>query len=408
MSELQNERHAVRETLENLKIASFVYEHDAGARPVSVEETYLGELQNSDLYLGIFWKKYGKYTIDEYNKAKEFGKPCLIYRKESESSSRDPKLQLFLDTIGAVQGEVAPCFFHDGEELPDRIQEDVMQLLTTVFRGEASLPTRSTDDVIEPTKLPCLCDREPQERRFQKGMSQHIATKNTRPTMMILEGHRMEGHRLYVTRLEARSILEYMALAGRKGRRKVVILSDRLTDTSSVGALSEEVAMMLAGKLRVTYTKDHRFVLDYAKSEQIKTLMIVLTITSADYASGISEPLTKLYDVFASYPDIPDAVLIGVLVCVQLDGNEQNFQQDLSACLAVHAQKQEVNLFALPRLTSIAKDDVSRWLEQDEVKLHLPSVGMTEIDALFEAKSTLPMEELFGKLQGLIAKSGRA
>lgn len=409
MSELKAERELVASSLKTLGIASFVYEHDAGARPMSIEDTYVKELEQSDIYVGIFWKKYGEYTIDEYNKAKEFQKPRLIYQKQAELSSRDPQLQDFLNKISDVtQGDVAPYFFYEGEELPERIKDDVLGLLTDALRGQNRSPGKSYDDLIEPTQLPCLCDRTPQERQFRKGLIQHLTTKSTRPGLVVLGGQRQDGHRLYVTRLELRSLLESLALAGRRGKRKVVILPDPLTDTSSPQALSDELGMMLASKLRVTYSPNHKFLLDYIKNEQIKTLVISLTVTSTDYRSGLREPLTTLYDVLASYQDLPDDLLIGYLVCVQRDGTEQLAEQDIAACRAIHVQRQKVYLLELPLLETIKPDDVARWLGLPEVKRHLPSVVQHNVDELFPVSNELRMEELFGKLQGLIARGNKA
>ena len=406
MSELKSERTLVATTLKELGIASFVYEHDAGARPMSIEETYVEELKKCDLYIGIFWKKYGQYTIDEYDKAKEFGRPCLIYQKESAVSSRDPQLQKFLNKIAEVKrGDVAPCFFLDTDELPERIRDDIMRVLTKAFRGGNGLSTQNEDEVIEPTQLPCLCDRAPQERHLKKGVLDYVTTKSTRPALLLLGGQRQDGHRLYVTRLEMRSLLESLAPAGKNGKRKVVILPDPLTDTSSIQTLSDDLGIMLASKLRVTFSPNHQFVIDYLQNEHVKTLIVALTITSMDYHSSLRNPLTRLYELLASYPDLPDDILIGYFVCIHLDGTDQAWQEDLAACQKLHAEQQKTNLIALPLLETITSNDVSRWLDLPEVKHHLPFVGQTDVDGLFANTQEIRMEELFGKLQGLIMKA---
>jgi hypothetical protein len=45
-----------------MRIESFVFEADAGARPQTIEETFLEEVEGADLYIGVFWRGYGRYT----------------------------------------------------------------------------------------------------------------------------------------------------------------------------------------------------------------------------------------------------------------------------------------------------------------------------------------------------------
>src|SRR6266496_1536559 len=64
MQELAPEREAIKSALSDLHVDAFVFEADAGARPGTIRQTYLQELDDSDLYIGLFWKSYGEYTID--------------------------------------------------------------------------------------------------------------------------------------------------------------------------------------------------------------------------------------------------------------------------------------------------------------------------------------------------------
>lgn len=103
MTELSSERQIVIKALEALGIDAWVFEKDAGARAKSPQETYLEELQKADIYIGIFWKGYGDYTISEFEQSQQLGKPCLIYEKRMDIDNRDPELQAFLDEISQVE-----------------------------------------------------------------------------------------------------------------------------------------------------------------------------------------------------------------------------------------------------------------------------------------------------------------
>ena len=67
----------------------------AGRKISSIRQTYLAELEASDLYIGVFWQRYGQYTIDEYEHAQRLGKERLVYEKRTRLKGRDPRLHFF-------------------------------------------------------------------------------------------------------------------------------------------------------------------------------------------------------------------------------------------------------------------------------------------------------------------------
>ena len=70
MEELALERAVIKAALDELCIDAWVFEQDAGSSPRSIEETFLREVGTADLYIGLFWKTYGAYTIEEFEHAK--------------------------------------------------------------------------------------------------------------------------------------------------------------------------------------------------------------------------------------------------------------------------------------------------------------------------------------------------
>ena len=79
MQELAPERTAMRAALSELNIDGWVFEEDAGARAQGIQQTYKEEINGADLYIGLFWRGYGDYTIDEFSYATEQNKDRLIY-----------------------------------------------------------------------------------------------------------------------------------------------------------------------------------------------------------------------------------------------------------------------------------------------------------------------------------------
>lgn len=102
IEELKEERKAVIRAIRDLKLHPVFFEE--GARSNDPREVYKAYLEQSDIYIGIFWKQYGSIlpngTIsgieDEYNLSEK--KLRLIYVKEA-TDGRDPKLEALLQRI---------------------------------------------------------------------------------------------------------------------------------------------------------------------------------------------------------------------------------------------------------------------------------------------------------------------
>ena len=126
MQELAPERVAIRAALDQLNLDGWIFEMDAGARPQGIQRTYRQEINDSDLYIAVFWRDYGAYTIDEFNYAKEKSKDCLVYEKRKDiDGQRDPNLQEFLDQIGKVETGITVRWFNTLDELREGVKQDV-------------------------------------------------------------------------------------------------------------------------------------------------------------------------------------------------------------------------------------------------------------------------------------------
>jgi len=141
MEELSPERAALKQALDEMRIESFVFERDAGARSQSIEDTFFDEVEAADLYIGVFWKGYGRYTIDEYERADALGMDCLIYEKrEGVEDQRDPQLAAFLSRLGAVETGRTVKWFHTPAELTEAVKDDVARWQAEKVR-EATSPS---------------------------------------------------------------------------------------------------------------------------------------------------------------------------------------------------------------------------------------------------------------------------
>ena len=88
LRELAPERRVVRAVIERLALAPVMFE--LGARPHPPRSLYRAYLEQSDIFVGLYWESYGWVAPgeeisgleDEYNLAPDI--PMLIYVKRSE------------------------------------------------------------------------------------------------------------------------------------------------------------------------------------------------------------------------------------------------------------------------------------------------------------------------------------
>ncbi|MGH2755051.1 MAG: DUF4062 domain-containing protein [Actinomycetota bacterium] len=139
MGELADEREAASAAVRTLHLTPVLFE--GGARPHPPRALYRAYLEQSHVFLGIYWKSYGwsapdmdvSGIEDEYNLASD--KPKLIYIKD-RSASRDPQLK---DLIGKMSGDAGSYkYFSDADELKTLIENDLALFLTERFQQAAS------------------------------------------------------------------------------------------------------------------------------------------------------------------------------------------------------------------------------------------------------------------------------
>src|SRR6266705_645396 len=146
LDELAPERAAAREAISQLRLTPVLFE--SGARPYPPRELYRAYLAQSDIFVGLYWQRYGWVAPsiqvsgleDEYQLAGE--KPKLIYVK-TPAPEREPRLQALLDRI-RTEDAASYQKFATPEELCEQIANDLALLLTERFTSppQAPVPAR--------------------------------------------------------------------------------------------------------------------------------------------------------------------------------------------------------------------------------------------------------------------------
>src|SRR5512136_1531393 len=122
LQELADERSAAREAIERLRLTPVMFE--LGARPHPPRELYRAYLDQSHIFIGIYWQKYGWVAPgeavsgleDEYQLSGD--KPKLIYIK-SPAPDREPHLKELLERI---KSDASYKYFSTATELRELIE----------------------------------------------------------------------------------------------------------------------------------------------------------------------------------------------------------------------------------------------------------------------------------------------
>src|SRR5215467_7659004 len=137
--ELAAERAAARRAIARLHLVPVWYE--SGARPHPPRSMYRAYLAQSQVFVGIYWQRYGWVAPgmeisgleDEFRLAA--GKPMLLYLKRP-APEQEPRLAAMLDGIRAA-GSVSYRTFSTPRELERLLADDLAVLLSESFAGAA-------------------------------------------------------------------------------------------------------------------------------------------------------------------------------------------------------------------------------------------------------------------------------
>ncbi len=170
MQELAAEREMLSELIPTLsqgvlQVHPWIFEEDAPAADKTIREVYLDALKQSGLYIGLFWKEYGEWTIDEFDRATEWNIPRHIYVKDVDGKKRDPKLEKFLNDNQQVTSGTTHKWFKTLDELRDAVKASIETWLKEAYRGRpgGSSASRITDPDDVPHQPRKLIGREKQQ-----------------------------------------------------------------------------------------------------------------------------------------------------------------------------------------------------------------------------------------------------
>jgi hypothetical protein len=135
LGELAGERRAVSRAVSALRLTPVMFE--AGARPYPLAEVYRAYLAQADVFIGVYWQRYGQLVPggrvsgleEEFDLSG--GLPRLLYVKGS-APDREPRLA---DLLARIREESAASYrhFRTPAELGRLVRDDLAVLLSERF-----------------------------------------------------------------------------------------------------------------------------------------------------------------------------------------------------------------------------------------------------------------------------------
>ena len=161
LGELADERAAVARAVSGLRLTPVLFE--LGARPHPPRELYRAYLAQSDIFIGLYWQRYGwvgpgmdiSGLEDEFRLSHSI--PRLLYVKKP-APDREPGLTAMIEEL-QTEGTDSYRSFGTPRELGRLVRDDLALLLSERFaaadsRADRSAPPASNGDQRGPRSLP--------------------------------------------------------------------------------------------------------------------------------------------------------------------------------------------------------------------------------------------------------------
>ena len=142
LAELADERRAVKRAVSALRLTPVLFE--LGARPHPPRDLYQAYLAQSDVFIGMYWQRYGRIVPgmrvsgleDEFELSQ--GLPRLLYVKVP-APDREPRLT---ELLARIEREVSYRSFATPAELDRLVRDDLAMLLSERFAATPPVAAR--------------------------------------------------------------------------------------------------------------------------------------------------------------------------------------------------------------------------------------------------------------------------
>jgi predicted ATPase len=149
LDELAREREAVRRAVEQLRLTPIMFE--LGARPHPPRALYRSYLAQSEVFVGVYWQRYGWVAPDmeisglEDELVLSAEMPRLIYVKRP-APEIEPRLAAMLERLEGA-GDASYKLFSEASELQELVVDDLAVLLSERFAARSVAEARPASNV---------------------------------------------------------------------------------------------------------------------------------------------------------------------------------------------------------------------------------------------------------------------
>ncbi len=337
----------------------------------------------------------------------------LIIAAPKDGAPRDKPYKLIQEERAAQQAHLQrlekharyiSCHFHNGDRLTVVVQRWI--------RNEDVGHEKRDKDQLPPRDLPLLCDRDGQEECLEKQVDSYFELCLTRPLLLILPGHKLERHDLYIERVKEWSLKRHPKMAGFNGDPNYIVLKfcKSLCVINDIAGVWRELFKSLPKNIEKR--PDKSFVASLTK-QGIRALLIDVQLTASECSGKPQGPLQLMVDFLASFPDTDGRIFVGIVMSLIEDRRSGWWKQwrvgdwTHSRIQQLEKQYRDSTKFlvkSLPKLESPRERDVWNWLRHDLVSDSIFYVRDEEVAGIFQGRNSLPMNDLYTKLDNLLLK----
>lgn len=280
------------------------------------------------------------------------------------------------------------------------------------IRNQDAGQEKKDRDQINPRALPLLCNRDKQDGCFEKQIESYFTLCLTRPLLLILPGHRRERHDLYIERVKEWSLKKHPQMAGFNGDPDYIVLKfcKSLCVINDIAGVWREIFKSLPKNIEKR--PDKSFVASLTK-QGIRALLIDVQLTASECSGNPQKPLQLMVDYLASFPDTDGRIFVGIVMSMIEDRRPGWWNQwkvgdwTHSRIQQLEEQYRDSTKFlvkSLPKLESPEEPDVWNWLRYPDVSDSIFYVRDEEVAGIFQGRNSLPMNDLYTKLDNLLLK----
>ena len=360
-------------------------------------------------------------TRMEYEWAREFGIPIVIFVAAAEDGWRTDMVERHANPAAFAPLEAFKAELRDHiAAFFDSRADSILQKLENGLREAAAKVSRDANRAdpraeVRPAKLPYLCDRSQQSRLMRQRLHGHISSRLTRPLFVVVHGNANEAHLAFVERVEGTMLPQLLAQPG--GRRASSFYHLPALDVASSRDIGTDLRIELSNKIQRPEFATDQEMLDCLRNLRTRAVCVVLELCASECRSDPAEALRAAMDYWRRLPDVPDNLFVTCILCVKYDERatlKDRWLKWTGRRITASAMRSAVDSLAtslsenphpetcvLPELTSVTPRDVREWLvdTRDSLPRHVPEA---ELNSMFEANPTLPMDDAIKHLEDVL------